>query len=68
MDLDRTLLPDISNGVLDLSSYRLNNDEKVELRLHVAKFLLEKALSQANTIWVNRNLLGLDYENRLARR
>lgn len=67
MDLDKTLVPEISNGILDLSSFRLNKDEKKELKKVVAKFLLEKALSQANTIWVNRNLLGLDYETRATR-
>lgn len=64
MDLDKTLVAEISNGILDLSSFRLHKEERRELKKVVAKFLLEKALSQANTIWVNRNLLGLDYETR----
>ncbi|MBW7888231.1 MAG: hypothetical protein H3C35_07710 [Bacteroidetes bacterium] len=67
MDLDKSLVPEISNGILDLSSFRLNKEERKELKKVVAKFLLEKALSQANTIWVNRNLIGLDYESRAAR-
>ncbi len=66
MDIDTSLLPEITNGVLDISSFKLNKEEKKELRKVVAKFLLEKAQSQANTIWVNRHLIGLDYETRAA--
>ena len=68
MDLDKSLLPEFYNGVLDLSTFKLSKDERKELKKVVSKFLLERALSQANTIWVNRSLLGLDYENRLVRR